>query len=80
MRTRAAASSQAQSSQAKPPATGNAAFDSFAKSFGDDTLTIAFDRTFAFTAIVTALGLIPALFLRKPEKSAAARGPALAAG
>jgi len=80
MRARAAASSQAQSSQAKPQATGNAAFDSFAKSFGDDTLTIAFDRTFAFTAIVTALGLIPALFLRKPEKSAAARGPALAAG
>src|SRR5579884_1013186 len=46
------------------------AVDSFVKSFGDDTLTIAFDRTFAFTVIVSALGLIPALFLRKPPAGA----------
>jgi EmrB/QacA subfamily drug resistance transporter len=69
MRTRAAAASQSQSSQAKPAQTSSKAFNAFAKSFGDDTLTIAFDRTFAFTAIVTAFGIIPALFLRKPERA-----------
>jgi EmrB/QacA subfamily drug resistance transporter len=79
MRARAAAGSQNQSAQARPPSTGNAAFDAFAKSFGDTTLTIAFDRTFAFTAIVTALGLIPAWFLRKPERRAGGRAAIAAA-
>jgi len=79
MRQRAAAGSQSQSSQAKPPSTNNATFDAFAKSFGDSTLTIAFDRTFAFTAIITALGLIPALFLRKPEKNLSGDKAAMAA-
>jgi EmrB/QacA subfamily drug resistance transporter len=79
LRTRAAASSQNQSGQAKPQPTGNPSFDAFAKSFGDDTLTIAFDRTFAFTAIVTALGLIPAWFLRKPERQAGEGGAAMVA-
>jgi len=70
LRSRIAASSQDERSQAVPPHTGDAAVDSFVKSFGDDTLTIAFDRTFAFTVIVSALGLIPALFLRKPPAGA----------
>ena len=69
-RQQAANNSQTASGQAKPPKTGDVAFDAFAKSFGDNTLTIAFDRTFAFTAIITALGIIPALFLRKPEQTA----------
>jgi hypothetical protein len=28
----------------------------------------AFDRVFAFTVILTVVGMIPALFLRPPEK------------
>ncbi len=67
LRARAAASSQQETSQSAPPRTGDPAVDAFVKSFGDDALTIAFDRTFAFTAIVAALGFIPAFFLRKPE-------------
>jgi len=78
LRAQAAASSQNQRGEAAPPSTGDPAVDSFLKSFGDRALTIAFDRTFAFTAIITAFGFIPALFLRKPPKSAGAR-PALEA-
>jgi len=71
MSQRAAANSQNQRGQAAGVHTGNPAFDAFVKGYGDDTLSIAFDRTFAFTAIITALGLIPAWFLRKPERRAA---------
>jgi EmrB/QacA subfamily drug resistance transporter len=70
LRARTGASSQQESSQAAPPRTGDAGVDAFLRSFGDDALTIAFDRTFAFTAIVAALGFIPAFFLRRPEPGA----------
>jgi MFS family permease len=40
----------------------------FAAAFSSDTLSIAFDRTFFFVAILSTIGLIPALFLRKPER------------
>jgi hypothetical protein len=73
LRARTAASSQSQRSEAAPPSTGDPAVDSFVKSFGDQALTIAFDRTFAFTAIVTVFGFIPAMFLRRPPKTAGAR-------
>jgi EmrB/QacA subfamily drug resistance transporter len=79
LRTRVAASSQNQRSQAAPPSTGDAGVDAFVKSFGDDALTIAFDRTFAFTAIVTAFGLIPAFFLRRPPASARGERPVMEA-
>jgi EmrB/QacA subfamily drug resistance transporter len=66
LRARAASSANNQRSQTAPASTGDPAVDAFIKGFGDQTLTIAFDRTFAFTVVVTALGLIPAWFLRKP--------------
>jgi predicted MFS family arabinose efflux permease len=59
--------------------TGIPALDAFAKTYADNVMSTAFDRVFAFTAILAALGIIPALFLRKPEKSAVPRGAALAA-
>jgi hypothetical protein len=49
----------------------------FVKSYADSVLSDSFDRTFAFIAIITAIGVIPALFLRKPEKQR--QTPALAA-
>jgi EmrB/QacA subfamily drug resistance transporter len=80
LQRQASANSQNQRAEATAVRTGSPAFDAFTKGYGDSTLSIAFDRTFAFTAIVTALGVFPALFLRKPERSAGgARGPALAA-
>jgi len=66
----------ASSSQA--PRTGVTAVDAFAKSYADNVLSTSFDRVFAFTAFLAILGVIPALFLRKPEKSSTDR-PALAA-
>jgi EmrB/QacA subfamily drug resistance transporter len=72
VRAQAAASSQNQRGEALPPSTGDPAVDTFLKGFGDQALTIAFDRTFAFTVIVTVFGFIPALFLRRPPKQAGA--------
>jgi EmrB/QacA subfamily drug resistance transporter len=79
LRPRVAASSQNQRSQAAPPSTGDPAVDTFVRGFGDDALTIAFDRTFAFTAIVSAFGLIPAFFLRRPPASARGARPVMEA-
>jgi EmrB/QacA subfamily drug resistance transporter len=70
IRARIASTPQSQRNQARPAATGDPNVDQLLKSFGDNTLSIAFDRTFAFTVIVTALGLIPAWFLRRPPSSA----------
>jgi MFS family permease len=51
----------------------------FVKTYADSVLSDSFDRTFAFIAIITVIGVIPALFLRKPEKQQGDRTPALAA-
>ncbi|HEX6538631.1 MAG TPA: DHA2 family efflux MFS transporter permease subunit [Candidatus Dormibacteraeota bacterium] len=58
------------------PRTGIPALDAFAKSYADQVMSTAFDRVFALTAILAAIGIIPALFLRRPEQSVR---PALAA-
>ena len=65
------------SSTSSGPRTGIPAFDTFAKSYGDQVLSNAFDRVFALTGILAAIGIIPALFLRRPDKARAR--PALAA-
>ena len=49
----------------------------FVKTYGDNVLSLSFDRTFAFIAIITIIGIIPAFFLKKPEKRG--RGAAIAA-
>jgi len=43
----------------------------FGQTYASDALSTSFDRTFAFITILTLLGVIPALFLRRPEKTAA---------
>lgn len=65
-------------SSGSAPTTGVASVDAFAKSYADGVLSTSFDRVFAFTAILAVVGIIPALFLRRPEKTATDR-PALAA-
>src|ERR1019366_3070364 len=43
----------------------------FGRTYASDALSTSFDRTFAFITILTLLGVIPAMFLRRPEKTAA---------
>jgi MFS family permease len=43
----------------------------FGQTYAADALSTSFDRTFAFITILTLLGVIPALFLRRPEKTVA---------
>ena len=57
------------SSTSQAKTTGVAAADTFTKRYADNVLSTSFDRVFAFTAILSIIGVIPALFLRKPEKS-----------
>ncbi len=44
---------------------------SFSRHYAADALSTSFDRTFAFIAMLTILGVIPALFLRRPERAVA---------
>jgi EmrB/QacA subfamily drug resistance transporter len=55
---------------AAPAHTGEPQLDDFLQSYTGDVTSIAFDRTFLFLAIVAALGVIPAWFLRKPDSPA----------
>ena len=43
----------------------------FSRQYAADALSTSFDRTFAFIAMLTILGVIPALFLRRPERAVA---------
>jgi MFS family permease len=43
----------------------------FGRTYASDALSTSFDRTFAFITILTLLGVIPAMFLRRPEKRTA---------
>ncbi|MGH7686885.1 MAG: DHA2 family efflux MFS transporter permease subunit [Candidatus Dormibacteria bacterium] len=49
--------------------SGIPALDAFAKTYADNVMSNAFDRVFALTGFLAAIGIIPALFLRKPEQS-----------
>jgi hypothetical protein len=49
----------------------------FGRTYASDALSTSFDRTFAFITILTLLGVIPALFLRRPEKTATGSMPQL---
>jgi MFS family permease len=49
----------------------------FGRTYASDALSTSFDRTFAFITILTLLGVIPALFLRRPEKTVTGHMPQL---
>jgi hypothetical protein len=49
----------------------------FGRTYASDALSTSFDRTFGFITILTLLGVIPAMFLRRPDKTAAAQTPQL---
>jgi EmrB/QacA subfamily drug resistance transporter len=71
LRVRLASGSQTTRSAAAPASTGDPVVDSFVKNYADEALSIAFDRTFAFTAVLTGFALIPAFFLRRPDRAGA---------
>ncbi|HET9050905.1 MAG TPA: MDR family MFS transporter [Candidatus Dormibacteraeota bacterium] len=68
LRSRAGSAGSGQGGSGGPASTGHADLDAFITSYGHDATSIAFDRTFLFMAIVAALGLVPAYFLRRPER------------
>lgn len=67
LRARASAGNSANGANAGPPSTGRPELDAFLKSYASDATSIAFDNTFLLLAVVAALGIIPAWFLRKPD-------------
>jgi EmrB/QacA subfamily drug resistance transporter len=72
-------SSAQQSSGATQPSTGNAVLDAFNHQYAGGVFSDAFDRTFVLVAILSAFGIIPAFFLKRPERDASGRAVDIAA-
>jgi len=70
LQQRIAASSAQESSGSTVPSTGNAVLDAFNHQYAGGVFSDAFDRTFVVIAILSALGIIPAFFLKRPERDA----------
>ena len=51
---------------------------SFISDYANNVVSVAFDRTFAFLAILSVIALIPVMFFRRPEKSATVEDKAAA--
>lgn len=65
--TKIAASSAQESAGSTQPSTGNAVLDAFNHQFAGNVFSDAFDRTFVLITILSLLGIIPALFLKRPD-------------
>ncbi len=74
LRQTIAASSAQESSGSTQPSTGNAVLDAFNHQYAGGVFSDAFDRTFVLVAILSALGIIPALFLKRPDRNASGSG------
>ncbi len=68
-----AASAQASAGSAQP-STGIAVLDAFNHAYAGGVFSDAFDRTFVLIAILSAIGIIPAFFLRRPERGVSGAG------
>ena len=68
LQSRIASSSAQESSGSTQPRTGNAVLDAFNHSYAGGVFSDAFDRTFVLIAILSAIGIIPAFFLKRPER------------
>jgi EmrB/QacA subfamily drug resistance transporter len=73
------ASSAQQSSGSSQPSTGNVVLDAFNHQYAGGVFSDAFDRTFVLIAILSAFGIIPAFFLKRPERDASGTAVDIAA-
>jgi EmrB/QacA subfamily drug resistance transporter len=73
------ASSAQQSSGSSQPSTGNAVLDGFNHQYAGGVFSDSFDRTFVLIAILSAVGIIPAFFLKRPERDASGTAVGIAA-
>jgi EmrB/QacA subfamily drug resistance transporter len=69
------ASSAKESSGSAQPSTGNAVLDRFNHQYAGGVFSDAFDRTFVLVAILSAIGIVPSFFLKRPERELAGAGP-----
>jgi MFS family permease len=74
LQQRISASSAQESAGSTQPSTGNVVLDNFNHAYAGGVFSDAFDRTFVLIAVLSALGIIPAFFLRRPERGAAGAG------
>jgi EmrB/QacA subfamily drug resistance transporter len=74
LRSRVAASSAQESSGSTLPSTGSAVLDAFNHRYAGGVFSDAFDRTFVLIAILSAVAIIPAFFLKRPERGASGAG------
>ena len=74
LQQRISASSAQESAGSTQPSTGNAVLDAFNRTYAGGVFSDAFDRTFVLIAILSAIGIIPAFFLRRPERGATGAG------
>jgi EmrB/QacA subfamily drug resistance transporter len=74
LRQRLTASAAQESSGSIQPSTGNALLDSFNHRYAGGVFSDAFDRTFVLIAILSAIGIMPAFFLKRPERDADGTG------
>jgi len=70
LQSKIAASSAQESAGSRQPSTGNAVLDAFNHQYAGGVFSDAFDRTFVLIAILSAIGIIPAFFLKRPERDA----------
>jgi EmrB/QacA subfamily drug resistance transporter len=63
-----AASSAQESSGSSQPSTGNVVLDTFNRQYAGGVFSDAFDRTFVVIAVLSAIGIIPAFFLKRPDR------------
>jgi EmrB/QacA subfamily drug resistance transporter len=76
LRQKVGASAAQESSGSAQPATGIAVLDAFNHQYAGNVFSDAFDRTFVLIAILSALGIVPAFFLKRPERDASGAGTA----
>jgi hypothetical protein len=65
-----ASSSAQESSGSAQPSTGNTILDSFNHQYAGNVFSDAFDRTFVVIAVLSFIGIFPALFLKRPDPQA----------
>lgn len=70
--TRFANAGSQQGSGSSQPSTGVVVLDDFNRQYAGNVFSDAFDRTFVVIAVLSLIGILPAFFLRRPDRNASA--------